>query len=182
MLSKTIRKLYALLACSAVLVISGCGYQLRGADPGVAAQFSRIFVQPSVSAALESELKRQLHESGVTVTKSAAKADAVLILSNEQFDRRVLSVDGDTGKVLEYELGYEVKLKATRADGSVLLEPRNITVLRDITFDRNAVLGKFEEEQTVRREMTEDVAQAILFGLQTIENPVTPQKPTAPKQ
>ncbi|MGH8647127.1 MAG: LPS assembly lipoprotein LptE [Gammaproteobacteria bacterium] len=149
-----------------VVLIAGCGYHLRGSEGAYRLQLSKVYVSSQGAGTLAAALISKLQESGVTVAGTPAEAQAVIVVSNEIYDRRVLSVDQDTGKVLEYELGYEAGLTITDPSGRTLVEPRQISLIRDITFDPQAVLGQAEEEQAVRNDMQQDAAQSVMFRLQ----------------
>lgn len=151
-----------------IVLLAGCGYHLRGSEEAYRLQLSKIYVSSQGAGTLAAALISKLQESGVTVTGTPAEAQAVIVVSNEVYDRRVLSVDQNTGKVLEYELGYEAGLTITDPGGRTLLEPQPISLIRDITFDPEAVLGQAEEEQAVRNDMQQDAAQSVMFRLQAV--------------
>lgn len=151
-----------------IVLLAGCGYHLRGSEGTYRLQLSKIYVSSQGAGTLAAALISKLQESGVTVATTPAEAQAVIVVSNEVYDRRVLSVDPDTGKVLEYELGYEAGLTISDPSGRTLLEPQPISLIRDITFDPQAVLGQAEEEQAVLNDMQQDAAQSVLFRLQAV--------------
>ncbi len=150
------------------LVLAGCGFHLRGAVPSDL-QLSRVYIQATGARQVAADLRRLLVINQVQVTRKRGRADAVVSLRNERFDDRVLSVDPKTGKVREYELAYRVELGIQRSDGTPLVAPDTIDLLRDLTFDETAALGKFSEQQLIRDEMTEDAAETILRRLESIK-------------
>lgn len=153
-------------AATAALVVllslaAGCGFHLRGSRdlPVAAVQV----VDAGGASALAAEVRRQLELRGVRVTGTAPQA--VMRLSGEGVQQRVLSVDANTGKVREFELDYSVTVALADADGRPLGEPERLTVGRDYTFDETAVLGKFEERHLLERQLREDVAEAVIRRL-----------------
>ncbi len=159
--------LVALLAAVAT-ALAGCGFQLRGqrnVDLGVA---KALLVSQGGDLASQ-ELRRQLAYAGVRVVGSAAAADIVVTVGPERFDRRVLSVDPDTGKVREFEIGYELGYSVRRPDGTVVLQEDRIELERDFTFDETAVLGAFEEQVLLERELRIDAAETMLRRLESVE-------------
>lgn len=154
-------------ACLALAMV-GCGFYLRGSKP-TALQGYKLFVQSQRADPITAEIRTQLGYSGVSLAANPGSADAVVTLSGERSDERVLSVDPRTGKAREYELGYQVDVTVTRSDGTLLSPRQTVDLTRDLTFDETSVLGKFGEEALLREEMRKDAAQTILRRLETIK-------------
>lgn len=159
-----IRTLTWLLLASA---LTGCGFELRG-QMTLPSDIRQIHVQGP--AVLKNEVEVALTGSGVAVASEPAAADAVLAIESDRFNRRVLSVDPDTGKEREFELVYVVNFRATRGNGESLLESQRVNLLRDYVFDADAVIGKSREEDVLRQEMRRDAAQQILRRLESALN------------
>ena len=70
-----------------------------------------------------------------------APVDAVLSAYDENYQRRVLSVDSNTGKAREYELAYTVKFNLVDGDGEALVSEQLVRLVRDFVFDEDAVLN-----------------------------------------
>ena len=88
-----------------------------------------------------------------------------LRLEKEFFNRSVLSVSADTGKVEEYQLTLTVSLTLIDSKGKELIPGDEIRLVRDYTFDEDAVLGKFEEEKVLRDELVSQAASEIIRRL-----------------
>ncbi len=151
-----------------ILSISGCGYHLRGSGAGKL-DVNNVYLDIQNAQLIVTELKEQLTVRDVAISNSSEGVDRIVKLSNEAYDRRVLSVDEGTGKVTEYELEYHVGLEILTATGKSLAEPQDISLIRDITFDPNAAVGKFDEETLVRDDMIRSAANSILLRLQALE-------------
>ena len=151
-----------------ILSFSGCGYHLRGSGVGKL-QVNNVYLDVQNTQLVVAELKEQLSIRDVAISNSSEGVDRIVKLSNEIYDRRVLSVDEGTGKVTEYELEYRVGLEILTADGKSLAEPQDVSLIRDVTFDPNAALGKFDEETLVREDMIRSAANTILLRLQALE-------------
>ena len=154
------RSLICLLAAA---LLAGCGFELRG-QMSLPADIRQIHVQGP--AVLRNEMEVALTGSGVAVAAERAAADVVLSLESDHFNRRVLSVDANTGKEREFELVYVVEFRATRGSGESLLPSQRVSLLRDYVFDADAVIGKSREEDVLRQEMRRDAAQQILRRLE----------------
>ncbi len=147
-----------LLGLAASVLLASCGFQLRGA-PNLP-EGTTIFVR--APSAIARELEIYLRDGGATITAQRDEADAVLDVSGEDFYKRVLSVDPDTGKEREFELSYTVSFYLRESDGSMLVERQTLKLLRDYVFDADQVIGKSREQGVLRKEMRRDAAQQIL--------------------
>lgn len=151
-----------------ILSLTGCGYHLRGSGTGKL-NVSSIYLDAQNIPLIELELRDQLAIRDVTISPSNQGVDRTLKLYNEQYTRRVLSVDESTGKVTEYELEYHISLEILAADGTSLAEPQEIFLIRAVTFDPNAALSKFDEEILVRDDMVRSAANSILLRIQVLK-------------
>ena len=151
-----------------LVVIAGCGFQLRGAA-NIPESLKTMYVQGvSFQSGIGLELKRGLVSNDVTVLTEYQEGSAVLSLFEPKFERRVLSVGGDA-KVREYQLYAAVTVKLTDANNKVLIESDKIEALRDYVFDEAQVLASDQEEALLRRELNEQLAQNILRRLSVLQ-------------
>lgn len=153
-----------LTVLSLCVVISACGFHLRGKVP-IPEKLSVMAVQSS-DRLLQRKLSEALSFSGVTVVPSEADALAVLDLHNVVYDRTVRTLD-DRGKVTGYILEYRVDFKVVDASGENLREAK-ISTRRDFNFDPDLVLQKEIEEESLREDMADDLTRRILRQLSTI--------------
>ena len=143
----------------AIMTAGGCGYQLRGAvslPPGLDA------IRIAGPIDIRNALTQLLDSGGVHVQPAGGSAEALLQVSGERFNRRVLSVDPNTGKESEFELAYQVTFEVTGAEGEELMPEQTVSLIRDYVFDRDAVLGKSREQNVLRAEMLRDAAAQIV--------------------
>jgi LPS-assembly lipoprotein len=151
-----------LLALLLPLLLTACGFQLRGANILPPGKNSIYLV---ASGNLREQVSIFLEGSDTRLVKDRGSADVVLTLANPRFNRRVLSVDPDTGKEREFELSYTLDMNAREAGGENLISPQSVTLLRDYVFDRTALIGAGQEESVLRREMMRDAVQQVLSRL-----------------
>lgn len=148
--------------------LSGCGdWQLRGTRKDAIA-IKSAFVSAATAPRLRDAVAHELRYNGVRVVTSG-DYQAKIELNEESFDRRVLSVDPDNGKVREVELGLEVSFSVRGKDGKLLVPAQKLTWVRDYIFDENSLLGTIEKASTIERELAEDAAQTIIRRLELIE-------------
>ena len=150
-----------------LLLTSACGFHLRGSQT-TDFDISNIYINPSSAPKLAKEVTSQLSGSGVSLANSTQDADYVITLKEERFDKSVLSVSAATGKVEEFQIVYNAKMDAVHTDGKSIVENDRIRVTRDLTFDENAVLGKFSEEGVVQEDLIRSAASQVLRRLQAL--------------
>ena len=162
------------------LLLSGCGFQLRGQGtvklPESLATI-RVSIQGSQAAndplrlTMEDALRVQ---AGATITQAG---DApVLTLTRETIDSQVLTVDA-SGKAGEYLLRYEIGFSLADINGP-LLPPQTLRLQRDYRFNPLNVLAKEQEEENLKRELRRDALSQIIRRLARF----TPSKPDADKR
>lgn len=154
----------ALLACFAALPLAACGFQLRGQ---VTLPFQTVYVDGLPYSALNGQLKRGIQSNGTAVSEKAEGAQAIVSLLNEAQERGILAVSAG-GRVRELQLRYRVKFKVVDPKGRNWLEPTEIVVQRDMTYDDTQILAKEGEAQMLFREMQTDAVQQVLRRIQAI--------------
>lgn len=164
-----------LVSCISYLLLSGCGFQLRGAGtyklPDSLATL-RVIVQGSQSVhdplrlAMEDVLRTQ---AGGTVVVQSGDVP-LLVLSTENIDNQVLTVD-TSGKVNAYLVRYELGFNVVDAAGEPLLPPQTLRLQRDYRFNPLNVLAKEQEEETLRRELRRDALSQIVRRLARLTPP-----------
>jgi LPS-assembly lipoprotein len=149
----------------AVLLLAGCGFQLRGAVD-LPPEMARTYISGLEERdALLLELERQLRSAGAEIVQSRAVASAELRVLGLRDTRRVLTVGGDAS-VQEYELATTVSFDVRGTDNEFRRERMTLTVVRDMTFDETNVVGKGGEEVLLREEMRRELAWQMVSRLQ----------------
>ncbi len=152
-----------------VLTLSGCGgWYLRGTQTNNLA-VRKVFVMSDSGGYLYTWFLTQLSYSGVSVVATREQSEAVIELRHERYDRRVLSVDDETGKVREMELGLEVEVTVRSPTGELIAAPDKVSWTQDFVFDEASLLGTEEVETTIRYELAKDAARALMFRLEAID-------------
>lgn len=112
------------------------------------------------------ELRRRLGASGVELMESPTDATATLTILYDFTDQRVLSVSARNVPT-EFEVFYTVSYTITSGTTS-LLEPQELTLTRDYTYDATLVLGKEKEEQLMRDAIVGDLVRIVMEQISTI--------------
>ena len=113
-------------------------------------------------------LKRGLVSNGILVVDGENVDAAVLRITDNKFDRRVLSV-GSSVKVSEYELLGEITFTVLDPEGKVLAAEQRVQAQRDYQFDEDEVLGRESEETLLRDQLNQQLVQSILRRLSFIK-------------
>ena len=149
-------------AC-AVLVLSGCGFQLRGA---YSLPYESIYVAAGDNV-IGAGLKRQIRASGGTrVAETAEDAQASFIPAGEWRDSIIMSLSG-SGRVREKRLRYRYAYRIVDAKGRDLVPQAYVELTRDVSYADSATLAKTQEEELLWRDMESDLIQQLMRRLVT---------------
>lgn len=151
-----------LSAAGAGLLLSGCGFRLRG---HFQAPFETLYLQMRENTRFSGLLKRMIESgSNIRCVKNPNEAEAVLELINQRRDREVLSIS-DSGRAREYELTLTIEFRVTSTyDDFTYVEPTQLVAHRDITYSESEFLSREKEEEVLYRDMENDlIAQMIRY-------------------
>ncbi|MCF6289308.1 MAG: LPS assembly lipoprotein LptE [Proteobacteria bacterium] len=137
-----------------ICAITSCGYQLR-ANNKLAESYSVLTVQVPSGSLLKRSLSNALLSSGI-VLESENKQDVTVLNVTKDNLRKIVQSIGTNNQVQEYRLEYEVEYSI--ADGEV----KTIYLERDYSFDVQQIGGGQQEELTLRKQLAEDMAWAII--------------------
>ena len=154
------------LAVLLLLVAAGCGFSLQGATSTPAAMQRTYIDTPDRFSQFYRELRRNLQAAGVEVLDSPQGATATLSILFDLTDQRVLSVSARNVPT-EFEVFYTVRYAITSGEQN-LLEPQELTLTRDYTYDSTLVLGKAKEEQLMRDAIVDDLVRIVLKQISAI--------------
>ncbi|MBE3027903.1 hypothetical protein GQ37_007360 [Janthinobacterium sp. BJB1] len=186
----------AVLALGLTVLLSACGFHLRGSNGSFMLPFATMYIGLPDSSPLAIDLKRYIRAIGSTeVVNLKDGADAVLeVLSDPERTRTktILSLNKN-GRVSEYQLGYSINFRVLDKAGNQLLAPTTISLVRPITFNEAQLLAMETEETQLYRDMRNDMVQQIMRRLAAIKPllpamsvapvaPVTPVAPATPQQ
>ena len=163
-----LRKIAAAALAAAGIVLTGCGFQLRGA---ATYSFSSIYLNSSAPPSFNNEMRRALTgASSVPLTDTADAAQVILDIPVVQDDKEVLSLSS-AGAVREYQLIKRVSFRLHGKDGADWMPAGEIVIRRAYTFNETQVLARDLEEQRLQRDMQTDAIQQIVRRLQAARKP-----------
>ena len=148
------------------LLAAGCGFHLQGAVR-TPPEMARTYVDAvDEYSPFYRELRRALIAEGVELVEDAASATAILAISVDVTDQRVLSVSARNVPT-EYEVYYTIEYSIASGE-KVLLRTRDVTLTRDYTYDTTQVLGKAREEAVLREDIVRNLVRIVLTQISSI--------------
>ncbi len=144
----------------------GCGFQLRG-TAGLPAALTPLYVESQTT--FGTLLTQRVRNAQPTqIVENPAQARLIVRILAQQRQSRVVAVDR-AGKALAYELSYHVRFAAHRATGEPVLDEQTLVASRSLDEDPEmAVLGKQLEQELIYQELLDELAERLLWRLQTI--------------
>ena len=153
----------ALLSLVGLLLLMGCGFQLRSWDLASAYRVARI--ESYVDNSIERALRGAFESAGLAVVEEGeAEADLVLAIEREDFEQRSGMYTGD-GRVAGYQLRLRVAYQANNAIGKSLVSSRTLLEERSFPLNRANVLGSDAEKRLLMQEMRDDIVERIVRTL-----------------
>ena len=148
------------------LSASGCGYQLRGeANLPPEMGKTRLIINDEYST-LARRVRVMLERSGVQFV-GADEASAILEIPQNQIVTEVLTI-GDNARVREYRLTHTVRFRLTDARGQELIGWQTLRQSREISFDEQQILASSREQEYLRQDLAETMAQLLVARLETL--------------
>lgn len=151
-----------LLAVALVILLSACGFKLRGQASLPEWMNSTTISGASSRSELVKSLELVLDGNGIQVTDRAASGQtATLKINQDRLVRDVLAV-GANSEIREFVLTYDVSFSLLDPQGQEALKPQTLTMRREFTFDNDQLLSAASEEEFLRREMARFMARRIV--------------------
>jgi len=142
------------------LLLSSCGFRLKGAAP---LPFATLYTNISPDSEFGVGLRRALLAAspGLRLVDTPADAQARLVQLSHRQTLRDISIDA-RGRVEEYELNLEFRFQVTDAQGRFLLEPITLRAMRELPHDPDAVQARQSEIAAVFRNMQRSLIDRIV--------------------
>ncbi|MGZ8203947.1 MAG: LPS-assembly lipoprotein LptE [Burkholderiales bacterium] len=151
------------LTAALCVALAGCGFQLRGSAK---LPFNTLYVEAPQFSLFATQLRRVIGSGSETrVTNNQAEADATLQVVAELREKEILSLSAG-GRARELQLRYRVRYLVYDKLKRPIVEPGEIILSRDYSFDdQNQVPGE-GEEVLLYRDMQTDAVQQLVRRLQ----------------
>ena len=106
----------------ALAFVSGCGgWHLRGAAASADGHRYAYFLRASGANEVFIALRQEIRNRGAILANTASKAQVVVDIERERFDRRILSIDPNTGKPVGSDDAFFGEINNELADKGFLV-------------------------------------------------------------
>lgn len=157
--------LRALLLSLVTLLLTGCGFTLRGTAELPAALQPLHLENVDTATPLGRELLRVMNSNKVALAETAAPNGYTLALGGETANERALSVNANA-RAGEYEITLAAMWQLRR-NGAAVMEAETLSLSKVYLADPENAIAKNEEAELIRTEMRRELAQQLLRRLQT---------------
>ncbi|MDD5320272.1 MAG: LPS assembly lipoprotein LptE [Methylococcales bacterium] len=141
------------------LLISACGYHLRGALE-LPQGMKNVYLEGG-SAQLREQFKRAMETSSMQLSNSPENAGIIVKIFDEDSRRRVLSLSSG-GVANDFELSYRFEYELLDSKNKVLMPRQPIEIKREYYNDQVQVIAKGNEEAVIRDEMYQQAVRSIV--------------------
>jgi LPS-assembly lipoprotein len=159
------RKSIALMLLVAMLN-SACGYHLRG-EANLPPEMARTqMVIDDDYSTLARRVRVMLERSGVEFV-AAQQASAILEIPRNEVVTEVLTI-ADNARVREYRITHTVVFRLTDPAGRELIGWQTLRQAREISFDEQTILASSREQEYLRDDLAETLAQLMVARLESL--------------
>jgi LPS-assembly lipoprotein len=155
-----------LTAISLVLLLSACGFALRGSDRATLPFDTLVLNLQQENSPLGRTLRLMLEAAGVQLTD----AGYTLSVAEELNNTRPLSVTS-RASAAEYELTSTVRITVHDPAGAAVLGPEVLSVRKVYFEDIANIAGSGTEVELLRAEMRQELVEQLLRRLQSLDAP-----------
>jgi LPS-assembly lipoprotein len=159
------------VALVAAMLVSGCGFNLRGSAP-IPDALEPLAVQcgAGVPVKLCRTLTGQMQQGGIALV---ARDEAAYVVRIENFDeQRRASALTQQGSAAEFDLRQSIEVFVITDDQVPLVANSPVSTSQTYRFSESNVLAKRREEESVRESLYQRLSQQVIFRLA----PLTRQK------
>ncbi|WP_205991097.1 LPS assembly lipoprotein LptE [Paraburkholderia sp. Cy-641] len=158
------RRSFLTLVCS-VMMLSACGFQLRGQQDYA---FKRLYVAGATPAAAARLTRMIQGGSDTVVVNSPANADAILQISQ---NRNISTLTLNTlGVVAEYQLNLQMGYTLVGKDGTILIPGSVIALNRAMTYSDQFSQAKSAESDILFTDMENDAIDQLIRRLGVVRS------------
>jgi LPS-assembly lipoprotein len=148
-----------------IIVLTGCGFHLRGALPTLTMDNPIYIAGVDKNSDLYRELARQLRGAKSVVTETRSLAKSVLTISDYRSRERQLTLNS-SNQAVEYEL--EESFNFSVQTSSTTVESRPLKVTRVLGRTESETLAREREEREMRINMRHDLVNQLMYQLARI--------------
>jgi len=155
-----------MILLTALLLLSGCGFQLRGSAQLPPEMNQTQMVIDDEYSTVARRVRVLLEQSGVNFV-SARQATAILEIPQNQVTTEVLTI-GDNARVREYRISHTLQFRLLGAGGKEIIPLQTIRQTRDISFDEQRILALSREQEYVKQDLAETISRLLVSRLEVV--------------
>ena len=148
-----------------IIVLTGCGFHLRGALPTLTMDNPIYIAGVDKNSDLYRELARQVGGAKSVVTETRSLAKSVLTISDYRSRERQLTLNS-SNQAVEYELEESFNFYVQTSRTTV--ESRPLKVTRVLGRTESETLAREREEREMRINMRHDLVNQLMYQLARI--------------
>ena len=148
-----------------IIVLTGCGFHLRGALPTLTMDNPIYIAGVDKNSDLYLELARQLRGAKSVVAETRSLAKSVLTISDYRSRERQLTLNS-SNQAVEYELEESFNFSVQTSRTTV--ESRPLKVTRVLGRTESETLAREREEREMRINMRHDLVNQLMYQLARI--------------
>ena len=153
-----------LIAILFLLVISSCGFHMRGMTE---ISFKTISLEGK-ELSFTKNLKKILNTNKVAIVSPTENPELRVELLSEESEKRILSLSGQ-GLVREFEIFYRVRYRIKTSDSEIWGQENIIETRKDFTYSDSNLIGKEEEERQLNEAMRNEAITNLFNQIQVIK-------------
>lgn len=153
-----------LIAILLLIVITSCGFHLRGMTE---ISYKTISLEGK-ELSLTKNLKKILNTNKVAIVSSTENPELRVEFLSEESEKRILSLSGQ-GLVREFEIFYRVRYRIKASDSEIWSQENIIESRKDFTYSDSNLIGKEEEERQLNEAMRIEAITSIFNQIQVIK-------------
>ena len=142
----------------------GCGFHLRTPTP-LPPTLKEIYIDdtspydPFVQA-----LQNTLEDAAIVVSDTPKTNITTLHIIQQSFSKKMGGISTSTN-TRQYTLYYMVQFELISKEKTTLIAPTRLSTSKTLTINSNQILGSSAEEETLKREMQQTLAEQLLRHL-----------------
>ncbi len=153
-----------LIAILLLLVITSCGFHIRGMTE---ISFKTISLEGK-ELSFTKNLKKILNTNKVAIVSPTENPELRVELLSEESEKRILSLSGQ-GLVREFEIFYRVRYRIKTSDSEIWSQENIIETRKDFTYSDSNLIGKEEEERQLNEAMRNEAITNLFNQIQLIK-------------
>lgn len=153
-----------LIAILLLIVITSCGFHLRGMTE---ISYKTISLEGK-ELSLTKNLKKILNTNKVAIVSSTENPELRVEFLSEESEKRILSLSGQ-GLVREFEIFYRVRYRIKASDSEIWSQENIIETRKDFTYSDSNLIGKEEEERQLNEAMRIEAITSLFNQIQVFK-------------